>query len=221
MAIPRPPVRYQGKITDWKDERGFGFIAPHGGGPPVFLHVTAFMAGSRRPVEGDIVTYLLVHDGRGQPQAELADYPRPRGALAGAAGRPRVRAAPPATGTAILGVLVFFGLLLLAILTRRVPAWVLLVYACMSVATYSAYAKDKSAAQNGYWRTSEETLIMLGLACGWPGALLAQRILRHKSSKPSFQAVYWVSVGFNCLALAALAWIGWRNIGAPSPWYPS
>lgn len=217
MAMPRPPIRYQGKITDWKDEGGFGFIAPHGGGSPVFLHVKAFTPGRRRPVEGDIVTYLLVHNARGQPQAELADYPRSRGALAGAAERPRVRAAPPATGNAILVTIIFFVLLVLLIVTRRVPGWALLVYAGMSVATYIAYANDKSAAQNGSWRTSEETLIMLGLACGWPGALLAQRILRHKSSKASFQATYWGSVVINCVALAALAWTGWRNIAEPSP----
>jgi hypothetical protein len=26
--------RYQGKITSWKGEQGFGFIAPNGGGLP-------------------------------------------------------------------------------------------------------------------------------------------------------------------------------------------
>jgi uncharacterized membrane protein YsdA (DUF1294 family) len=39
---------------------------------------------------------------------------------------------------------------------------------------------------------------------GWPGALLAQRTLRHKSSKMEFQRVYWITVALNCAALGFL-----------------
>ncbi|MFN5835681.1 MAG: cold-shock protein, partial [Pseudanabaena sp.] len=31
-------MRFQGKISDWNDERGFGFVTPNGGGPKAFLH---------------------------------------------------------------------------------------------------------------------------------------------------------------------------------------
>lgn len=71
------------------------------------------------------------------------------------------------------------------------------LYACASVICFSAYALDKSAARAGRRRTPERTLLLLGLACGWPGAVLAQRWLRHKSAKRSFQLKFWFTVVVN------------------------
>ena len=39
-------MRYQGRITSWKDEKGFGFVTPNGGGDQMFLHISDF---SERP----------------------------------------------------------------------------------------------------------------------------------------------------------------------------
>jgi cold shock CspA family protein len=55
-------MRYQGKITDWKDDRGFGFITPSGGGQPVFVHISAFRKGQGRPTGNELVTYELLND---------------------------------------------------------------------------------------------------------------------------------------------------------------
>lgn len=73
-----------------------------------------------------------------------------------------------------------------------------------SVVCFIAYALDKSAARRGQRRTPERSLLLLGLCGGWPGALLAQRWLRHKSSKTSFQLKFWLTVAINLAALAAL-----------------
>jgi uncharacterized membrane protein YsdA (DUF1294 family) len=83
-------------------------------------------------------------------------------------------------------------------------AAVLLVYLVMSVVAYAAYARDKSAARAGRRRTPEKTLHLMALLGGWPGALLAQRRLRHKSSKTAFLAPFWLTVVLN---LGALAWL--------------
>ena len=71
-----------------------------------------------------------------------------------------------------------------------------------SVCAFIAYALDKSAARKNRWRIPERTLHILALMGGWPGALAAQKIYRHKSRKRSFQLVFWTTVLVHC-ALAA------------------
>ncbi|MGB2047801.1 MAG: DUF1294 domain-containing protein, partial [Psychrobacter celer] len=63
------------------------------------------------------------------------------------------------------------------------------------------YAKDKAAAQNGDWRTPESTLHILSALGGWVGALVAQTYLRHKSQKPEFRIVYYLTVIINLAGL--------------------
>lgn len=72
------------------------------------------------------------------------------------------------------------------------------VYAAASLATVIAYAIDKSAAEGGRWRTRETTLHVLSLIGGWPGALVAQTVFRHKSQKRSFRLVFWLTLAANC-----------------------
>ena len=84
------------------------------------------------------------------------------------------------------------------------PIMLLLATPAMSALTYAAYARDKSAARAGRRRTPEKTLHLMALCFGWPGALLAQRRLRHKSSKTAFLAVFWLTVAAN---LCGAAWL--------------
>ncbi len=83
------------------------------------------------------------------------------------------------------------------------PWTIPLVYAVMSIVAFTAYALDKRAAQAGQWRTGEGALILLGLLGGWPGALIAQEMFRHKTRKQPFRAVFWASVALN---IAAVVW---------------
>jgi len=86
----------------------------------------------------------------------------------------------------------------------KLPTALLGLYVVASLAAFIAYAADKSAARNDRWRTAENTLHLLALIGGWPGALLAQQLLRHKSSKTSFLVVFWMTVLLNCSALGCL-----------------
>ncbi len=77
-------------------------------------------------------------------------------------------------------------------------------YAAMSCIAFALYGMDKSAARRGAWRTPELTLHVVSLFGGWPGALLAQSVFRHKTRKRPFRVVFWGTVALNC---AALAWV--------------
>lgn len=63
-------MRYQGRITEWNDARGFGFIVWNGGGDKLFVHISAFNGTQRRPTVGDIVTYDKQDDEKGRRRAE-------------------------------------------------------------------------------------------------------------------------------------------------------
>ena len=84
---------------------------------------------------------------------------------------------------------------------HQLPIEVVLVYAVMSGIAVFVYAFDKSAAVRGGWRTQESTLHLVALLGGWPGALLAQDLLRHKSRKVEFQVVFWITVFVNVVGL--------------------
>jgi len=65
-------VRSKGKITTWRDDKGFGFIEPFDGGAQVFMHISSIDRRNRRPEVGDVVTYAIAKDDRGRPRAERA-----------------------------------------------------------------------------------------------------------------------------------------------------
>ena len=66
--------------------------------------------------------------------------------------------------------------------------------AVISGITYLAYGWDKQQAREKQWRMPEAKLHVMELLGGWPGAFLAQRRLRHKCSKVSYQVVFWLIV---------------------------
>lgn len=104
-------------------------------------------------------------------------------------------------------MLTYAALVAWGVWSRHLPWWVLPGLFVVNVFSFFAYWLDKYAASQGEWRISESTLHLWSLAGGWPGAWLAQQVLRHKSSKPSFRQAYWATVVLNCAALGA--WIGW------------
>ena len=106
--------------------------------------------------------------------------------------------------TALLSIPAFVLLYLVLGLYGHAPRMMALVYALMSLLCFIAYVWDKSAARSGKWRTKERTLLLLGLLCGWPGAVLAQQLLRHKSAKTSFQIAFWATVMLNVAGFLVL-----------------
>jgi len=187
-------VKKKGKIASWNDGKGYGFISPFEGGDRVFVHIKAFGSRVRRPAVGDVVTFSMSTDARGRPCAKEANI----------AGIPKI--ARPKQSSALPSVMAAGFLLLVvgAVLASAIPVLILPFYLIVSAATFGAYALDKSAAKRGAWRTSESTLHLLALVGGWPGALIAQNRLRHKSRKQPFRTIFWATVVMNS---AAFIWL--------------
>jgi len=186
---------HKGKITVWNDDKGFGFLAPNRGGDRVFIHIKAFSVRYTRPDVGDVIVYSIAKDDQGRFQAvnaKFVDDKKPQ--------RSNKRAALPE----IVFALLFLGGIGYSVRVSELHMIVLIAYTGLSVITFVAYAIDKSAAQAGRWRTKETTLHLLSLAGGWPGALIAQETLRHKSRKNSFRYIYVITV---VLHLAGLYWL--------------
>jgi len=91
----------------------------------------------------------------------------------------------------------FLGIVGITVFFSELPGWIFYLYAIVSLITFILYAIDKSAARRNAWRISEDKLHFFALAGGWPGALIAQQLLRHKTKKESFRSVFWVTVGVN------------------------
>ncbi len=188
-------MRYQGRITTWTDDKGFGFITPNGGGEKVFVHISSFSNRQRRPKGNELVTYELKVDGKGRAQANTVAF----------VGETPTPSAPPGrSNIPPLFAVCFLAFVVGAVIAGRLPVVVLALYLVASLVAFFAYAFDKSAALRNQWRTQESTLHLFALLGGWPGALAAQRLLRHKSAKASFQATFWATVVLNC---GALGWL--------------
>lgn len=187
-------MRYQGKIIKWNDEKGFGFVVPKGGTQTVFVHARAFSQRQRRPGVDAEISYELGSDAQGRCCAVNVRYADERQATIAL----RISVVP------MLVAISFSALLAFLVGAGRMPVLVAVVYLLASLATFLAYALDKHAAQAGQRRTPEQTLFLMGLVGGWPGAIAAQQFLRHKSTKREFQAFFWLTVIVNG---GALVWL--------------
>lgn len=188
-------MRHKGRLKTWKEDKGFGFIEPSLGGPDVFVHIKSFQNRSRRPSADDLVIYEVMTDDKGRLSASTVSY-------AGSTSSP---AKPEASAHGLLISSIASATFLLVVaglgIWGRIPALVVWLYFGASVAAFFMYWHDKSAARQGFWRTKESSLLLCGLAGGWPGALIAQQLFRHKSAKLEFQVSFWITVLLNCIAL--------------------
>ena len=186
----------RGIISNWNEEKGFGFITPNSVGKSIFFHINDYSYCHKRPMKNLGVQYSTSTDRKGRICA-IAVVPLKGHKNNGKELKQKFFS---------LSLLSFFSVVLYYLFeSKLIPLELVGLYGFMSVIAFIIYAKDKSAAEWGKWRTSESTLHMLSLIGGWPGAKIAQSFLRHKSKKLSFRITYWVTVIANCCGLYWLA----------------
>jgi uncharacterized membrane protein YsdA (DUF1294 family)/cold shock CspA family protein len=185
-------MRLKGKLIKWHTDKVYGFIAPNGGGSHVFIHKSAFAYRNRTPQVNDVITFSVTKDEDNRYCACDATF----------SGEKLKKKQPNNVSKfSIYFSLIFIVVIITGWLVGKVSSNLLYLYLGLSFITYIAYAVDKSKAQRGRWRTAESTLHFFALAGGWPGAALAQQLLRHKSSKREFRNVFWFTVMINIVVL--------------------
>lgn len=227
-------ARTHGTLTSWDDDRGFGFITATEGTGRTFVHIKAFPARPTRPQLGEELTFEVERAADGKDKATRVRPAGQRMRLAGQRARPAGQRKRPAgqpmrpdgrprrdpgsrqpsrrpasrnrSGAArYLPIALFVLGYLVVNLLWPIPLWVAGVYLLASLICFLFYAADKSAAGAGRWRVSETTLLLWGVVGGWPGAIVAQQTLRHKTQKASFRRAFWGSVVVNLVVFAVFA----------------
>jgi uncharacterized membrane protein YsdA (DUF1294 family)/cold shock CspA family protein len=72
-----------------------------------------------------------------------------------------------------------------------------IAYPFFSSLAFLMYARDKLRAIRGDWRIPESSLHLVEMAGGWPGAYIAQQMMRHKTVKTSYQVTFWLIVSLH------------------------
>lgn len=205
-------MRYQGQLIEWNDEQGYGFIQPldRRQSQKIFMHIKSFAQRGPRPIIGAMLEYNVALDSQGRHNAQQVSYIRQKKSSAMAA----TRFNPQPTQLALAQwrgwlITVYAVLIVALLMTHQLPLWFVAIPVMLSGLNYAFYRTDKQAAQQGRRRIPEKNLHLVALLGGWPGALLAQQRLRHKSSKTEFLQVFWLTVIANWLLVGLVAYFKW------------
>jgi len=189
-------------LTQWDAEKGYGFLTLKQ--KDIFLHRKDCAPGFKRLETGDLIQFSPGQDPLGRPCAKNAvpvqvketGHAVPIRATSNAEfGNNRLRGSGSFRRDHAVLLICLIVAPALALYKLALHSGVTVISAVgISVITYLLYALDKTSAVSGAWRISENTLHFFSLIGGWPGAFVAQRRLRHKTVKTSFQIFFWFTV---------------------------
>lgn len=182
----------QGRLQEWNDEKGYGFICPQAKGRRIFAHIHEFKTALPRPQNGDAVLYRIGKDSRGRRCAVRIERPELP-----------LQHSP----WEIPVVLIFCFLFWVGVLTVRglYPPEVPVSIGLLSLLSYLQYALDKKRARQQKFRIPERRLHTLDLLGGWPGGWIAQLHFHHKTRKTSFRLFFYLTIMLHTGFVVALA----------------
>jgi len=208
-------VERLGKVSKWNEARGFGFLAPVDdaeGTGGIFFHVRDYGQDPRRPDVGELVKFSASkrNDGRWRANRVRRAVARANNPFPMVSGTRKAAHAPPgrpaASSSLLALVLAYAASIAIAIYTGRLPVTLLFWLIAANGLAMLFYYGDKTAARRGGSRIPESILHTLELAGGWPAALLAQRVFRHKTVKASYRSAFRRMVTLHITIVAALAY---------------
>lgn len=210
-------MRKSGTVVRWEEARGVGVIRGSDTPTDVIFRGRDFEG---TPAQGLAVEYdEVVLGGRSvhatairvadaamaaaSPEGRRASARRP----ADASRRPdrqRRRGATPV----VIGIVAWFGALVAATVAGRLAVPVLLALPLYNLFVFFLYWHNRHARSRGATHIPEDALHVLAALGGWPGAWLAQRLLRYQPATAWFHRAFWIAVGVN------VAWLaGWLLLG--------
>lgn len=199
-------TRERGKLEDWLDQRGFGFIR-RPDGSKLYVHMKSIGKSTERPKIGDNLEYTVSPGKDGRPVATdvvfvTAPPPPPPPPLLD------VHSHAPHTvlgiASRVFGAAVILALLSANIFMDRLPVWVAALYFIGGGASFMLYRNDKIAAIEHGWRRPEIRMHLVDLTFGVVGGLFAQHVFRHKTYKPSFVYITALITALHVLTLGLI-----------------
>lgn len=173
-----------GVVSEWNDQKGYGFISVNDEPIKIVFHIGDLSGHSVRPKVQEKVTFTLAKDGRGNLRA--TDVHR-----------------PITFGFPFALVIWFITMFVASLYLLHYPTFMISYLLLISGTAYSLYALDKVVSNHSRWQIPESLFHLTSILGGWPGAVLAQSLLRHKPISPSFNACFWLSV---LLSLTLYVW---------------
>ncbi len=177
----------RGVVTQYDEERGFGFVRSSAyGDKDVFVHASTVQGGcALKP--GQRVRFTAEVSSKG-PRATRVE--------------PGRRGLSPAMVSALaLGLVVVVGAVALGSYAGWSPLWAVL--GAINLATFLVYGIDKKRAMTNRRRVPERVLLGLALVGGSPAAAAAMSTFRHKTRKAAFLIPFIVIVAAQ---VAGIAW---------------
>lgn len=193
--------RDQGRLIEWFDEKGYGFIqSDHQKEHKVFLHIQDFAKKGPRPLIGCALDYAVVVDAKGRIRAKDVIYLK-----ASQTHKPlntRIESFSKQNSSLdkmTIGIILYWLILFVLLNVGKLPQFYFLWLVLVNAITYLAYRRDKTASQRAKQRIPEMTLHLLALLGGWTFAWFAQQKFRHKTQKQPFKKIFLCTVVINIL----------------------